>query len=361
MIETQTGGQKQLYMSQLDSLRAIAVILVIISHWFSGEHFFNRYTANGTLGVTLFFVLSGFLITGILLKSKSHIEKSGNVAKAFMTFYIRRSLRIFPVYYLLLIVLVFLNSSAIRESFWWHFFYGSNFFFWLKGEFGGHLSHFWSLAVEEQFYLVWPAVIIFVNRKYLPLALVLGIVGAILFRYFITTPQNELGRILMPGSLDSFCLGGLLVYGKQSGAFLYQRYLKKRKLFLTGSFLLLFLVHTVYFKSLSLQLHTALFYFFISVSFAGIIDRVADTIYTPVIAWILNNRALLYIGKISYGIYLFHNFIPYFYGMDLPGIPASLSLYTVQVLRFLLLVGISSLSWFLFEKPVLQLKKRFEY
>jgi peptidoglycan/LPS O-acetylase OafA/YrhL len=349
------------YMPQLDALRAIAVILVIISHWFSLEHFFNRYSANGILGVTLFFVLSGFLITGILLKSKTIIENGGAVKKAFTTFYIRRSLRIFPVYYLLLLILVVINSSAIRESFWWHFFYGSNFFFWIKGEFTGQLSHFWSLAVEEQFYLVWPAVILFVKRKYIPHVLFTGIAGAILFRYFITSPSNELGRILMPGSLDSFCIGGLLVYSKQSGASLYKTYVKSRSLFLAGAFLLLIAVHTTYFRSLPLQLHTAFFYFLISVSFAVIIDRVADTVHTPVISWILNNKALLYIGKISYGVYLFHNFIPYFYGLELPGLPASLSLYTVQGLRFLLLIAISSVSWFLFEKPVLRLKKHFEY
>jgi peptidoglycan/LPS O-acetylase OafA/YrhL len=356
-MQKQTGP----FYPQLDSLRAVAVILVIISHWFSAEHFFNRYTANGTLGVTLFFVLSGFLITGILLKSKSIVENGGEIKKAFTIFYIRRSLRIFPVYYLLLLILVAINSSAIRESFWWHFFYGSNFFFWLKGEFGGHLSHFWSLAVEEQFYLVWPALILFVKRKYIPHVLFTGIAAAILFRYFITSSSNELGRILMPGSLDSFCIGGLLVYGKQSGASLYKTYVKSRKLFLAGAFLLLIAVHTAYFKSLSLQFHTAFFYFLISVSFAVIIDRVADTVHTPVIAWILNNKALLYIGKISYGLYLFHNFIPYFYGVELPGIPSSLSMYTIQGLRFLLLAGIASLSWFLFEKPVLQLKKHFEY
>lgn len=353
--------QKIGYYPQLDSLRAIAVILVIISHWFSAEHFFNRYTANGTLGVTLFFVLSGFLITGILLKSKTIREQGGAIKEAFTTFYIRRSLRIFPVYYILLVILFVINSSAIRESFWWHFFYGSNFLFWVMGEFGGQLSHFWSLAVEEQFYLVWPAVILLVKRKYVPQVLFSGIVAAILFRYFITTPSNEIGRMLMPGSLDSFCLGGLLVYGKQTGASLYQRYVKSRMLFLAGAFLLLLAVHTTYFKAISLQLHTALFYLLISVSFAVIIDRVADTVDTAVIAWILNNRALLYIGKISYGVYLFHNFIPYFYGLELPGVPAFLSMYTIQAMRFLLLLCVASLSWFLFEKPVLRLKKHFEY
>lgn len=125
------------YFPQLDSLRAIAVLLVIISHWFTHEQILNRYTSNGILGVTLFFVLSGFLITGILLRSKKQVENGASRREAFKVFYIRRALRIFPVYYLLLIVLLIFNLSDIRDNFWWHFFYGSNFYFWLKGHLVG--------------------------------------------------------------------------------------------------------------------------------------------------------------------------------------------------------------------------------
>lgn len=348
-------------MPQLDSLRAIAVILVIISHWFAREHFFNRYSDNGILGVTLFFVLSGFLITGILLKSKIVIERGGSKKKAFGTFYVRRSLRIFPVYYLLLLMLLVFNLANVRESFWWHFFYGSNFFFWLQDKFGGSLSHLWSLSVEEQFYLFWPVVIIFIARKYIPYALLTGILIAILFRYFITNPQNELGRLLMPGSLDSFCIGGLLAYGRQFGPSLYHTYITKRNWLIVISFLLLIFVHTSLFENITVDVRAGLFYFLISVAFGILIDRVADSVNTPVIRILLNNRALLFIGKISYGLYLFHNFIPYFYDINLPVFLQPFSLYLVQAIRFLLLIGLASVSWFLFEKPILKLKERFVF
>ena len=101
------------YFSQLDSLRAIAVIMVIISHWFSNEHFLNRFTANGVNGVTLFFVLSGFLITGLLLKSKYKVEEGSSMWSAFKVFYMRRSLRIFPVYYLLLFISLVFNLASL--------------------------------------------------------------------------------------------------------------------------------------------------------------------------------------------------------------------------------------------------------
>src|SRR5438105_11085010 len=105
------------YMPQLDSLRAFAVLLVIISHWFSRQHFLNRFADNCILGVTLFFVLSGYLITNILLANKNVIDNGGLLGSAYKTFYIRRSLRIFPIYYLLIIILFSLNFSDIGKSF----------------------------------------------------------------------------------------------------------------------------------------------------------------------------------------------------------------------------------------------------
>lgn len=361
LTSTQFDKRAEVFYPQLDSLRAIAVILVIISHWFSEKHFLNRYTANGNLGVTLFFVLSGFLITGILLNSKEKVEKGGGISKAISTFYIRRSLRIFPVYYLLLLTLLVFNVAAVRESFYWHFFYGSNFYFWINGKFEGSLSHFWSLAVEEQFYLLWPAMIFCISRKYLQLGFVLGIIGAVLFRFVMATPQNEMGRILMPGSLDSFCVGGLLAYGRLSASGWYKWYISKRSVFLLFGLLILVLVHTALFKSGGLLTTTVFYFLFISIAFGIVIDRVADTVRLKPVAVFLDNRGVLYLGKISYGMYLFHNFIPYFYRINVPAMLRPYSPYIVQLLRFLLLVSIASVSWFLFEKPVLRFKERFEY
>ena len=348
------------YMPQLDTLRAIAVILVIISHWFSAEHVFNRFTSNGTLGVTLFFVLSGFLITGILLRNKTDVQKGFSTSGAFKIFYIRRSLRIFPVYYLLLVVLVLFNIASVRESFWWHFFYASNFFFWAKGEFGGSLSHLWTLSVEEQFYLIWPAIILFIPVKNLPAAFVLGILTAIIFRFLVITPQNELGRFLMPGSLDSFCIGALFAYGRYLTTATYQRYAKSKNFLVIVAVVLLAFVHTSIYKNANWFFKPD-YYFIISISFGVLIDKVADTVTYPPLGIFLNNKILQYIGKISYGIYLFHNFIPFFYGLPLPKSFEPVSLYIIQICRFGILIAIASLSWFLFEKPLLKLKDRFSF
>lgn len=349
------------FYPQLDSLRAIAVLLVIISHWFSKKHFLNRFSDNGVLGVTLFFVLSGFLITGILLKSKQKFEVGTNVGNAFKIFYIRRSLRIFPIYYLLLITLLLLNIAGIGETFWWHFFYGSNFYFWLQGAFEGQLSHLWSLAVEEQFYLIWPAVIFFIPHRYLTHAFITGIVTGILFRFVIITDENEIGRLLMPGSLDSFCIGGLLAFGRSKQANWYKQYLLRQALFLALAFFLLIVVHLPFFRELPPKQYLSLYLFFISVSFGIIINRVGYTVQAPLLKQLLSNKLLLYIGKISYGLYLLHNFIPYFYGLKIPGVPEDMSLYVIQFLRFLFLLVFATFSWFLIEKPILKLKDKFIY
>lgn len=360
-MNTIITGKAKGYMPQLDALRAIAVILVIISHWFSKTHFLNRFTPNGMMGVTLFFVLSGFLITGILLRSKSGIDEGKSVAQAFKVFYIRRALRIFPVYYLLLLILVTFNIAAIRESFWWHFFYASNFHFWLQDAWAGQLSHFWSLAVEEQFYLVWPAVIFFTPTRLIPHALLSGILIAVLFRYLVVTPHDEMGRLLMPGSLDSFCIGGLFAFGRLSKPGWFRRYYTNRTKFVAGAFVLLVLVHLHFFAGLRLDVHRTFYLFLLSVAFGIFIDRASEPVNTPVIKNILNNGVVIYIGKISYGIYLIHNFIPYFYGLQIPFLSVSISIYVIQVLRFLIVIGLASLSWFLLEKPILRLKNRFEF
>ena len=113
------------------------------------------------------------------------------------------------------------------------------------------------------------------------------------------------------------------------------------------------MVHTSLFKKAGLFVE-CYYFLFISFVFGIWIDRVTYTVRRRPISSILSNRVLLFIGKISYGVYLFHNFIPYFYGIDWPKILQPFSMYIVQLFRFLLLISIASISWFLFEKPILQ-------
>jgi hypothetical protein len=122
----------------------------------------------GAAGVKLFFVLSGFLITGILLTYRDQAE-AGSVTKsaAVWRFYGRRFLRIFPVYYFVLLATAAAGFPTVRETFWWHALYLTNFYIAITGDWPGYLSPFWTLAVEEQFYVMWPWVVLFAPRRML--------------------------------------------------------------------------------------------------------------------------------------------------------------------------------------------------
>lgn len=138
----------------------------------------------GWLGVSFFFVLSGFLITRILIESKS-----GN--NFFSNFYIRRSLRIFPLYYLyILVIFIYCTYLGIQDTQNWlyYIFYVQNYtmawngFMYVPGQ---EFGHTWSLAVEEQFYLLWPLVVFFCNRKWIFISAIILSCVAIASRFYL--------------------------------------------------------------------------------------------------------------------------------------------------------------------------------
>jgi len=140
--------ERQPYLPQLDAIRAIAVLFVMVFHFIPGV---DRYAPLRSIGVRLFFVLSGFLITGILTASRDR-----PTGLALRTFYARRFLRIVRLCYFALFVAFVFNISVVRSTLGWHLAYLTNVLIYARGAWRGAVSHFWSLAVEEQFYLVWP-------------------------------------------------------------------------------------------------------------------------------------------------------------------------------------------------------------
>ncbi|MEJ0081052.1 MAG: acyltransferase [Puia sp.] len=146
------------YLPQLDSFRFFAVFLVIIYHWLPNNRI--NLIPNGYLGVTFFFVLSGFLISSNLLYQKRELDKGLiSFSKAFKSFYIRRTLRIFPLYFLVIFLVFAIAPLAFGGHLLWYLTYTPNFLVFRMQGWPGMLSHFWSLGVEEQFYLVWPFMI----------------------------------------------------------------------------------------------------------------------------------------------------------------------------------------------------------
>lgn len=164
------------YFKELNGLRALAVGLVLFHHYFSQN--IAHKLRLGAMGVDIFFVLSGFLITNILMSYRQ--EKT--FGRSLKVFYTRRALRIFPLYYLYLGLVLLLFADTINKTgLLWALFYAVNFYV-----VSGHLpdivyGHFWSLAVEEQFYFFWPLVILLTSRKWLKPVIIFSIVSSFLF------------------------------------------------------------------------------------------------------------------------------------------------------------------------------------
>jgi len=199
-------------MPQLDGLRALAVIAVMVAH-FTPTQWIWLVEPLGPLGVRLFFVLSGYLITGILLRERDAMQIRGvSLGSVLRRFYIRRTLRIFPMFYLTILVTFLMGIPAVRETVWWHVSYLSNFLFAVRNDWVGRVSHFWSLAVEEQFYMVWPWVVLLVPRKWLMRTMIAVIVMGPLSRLitFSLTGAHITTMVLTTSCLDTLGLGALL-------------------------------------------------------------------------------------------------------------------------------------------------------
>ncbi|HTB32844.1 MAG TPA: acyltransferase, partial [Bacteroidia bacterium] len=206
-------NQRSKHFNQLDGLRCIAVAIVLISHWL-------RYKAVdlvplGSMGVNLFFVLSGFLITRILLISK---EENGGKAiwPPIKHFYLRRTLRIFPIYYLTIIFLALINFPSTRENIAWLLTYTFNIKISLLSasvnNSVGFLFHLWSLSVEEQFYIFFPLLLFLIPKskiKSFIYSVILFGVASRLILYVLAAPKDSLYG-LMPCCLDAFGIGALL-------------------------------------------------------------------------------------------------------------------------------------------------------
>lgn len=367
----ETSAGELSYMPQLDSLRTFAVLQVIISHWLQKVNWLNSFPFGAT-GVDMFFVLSGFLISGILLKSRQKAElNSANKIHSLKSFYIRRTLRIFPVYYLTIFFLFAISFNNIRENFLWYFLYASNIFYFITHTWIGGLSHLWSLAVEEQFYIVWPFLILFVPKKHLLKTIIVMLFTGPVFRTALLLLLGSSERInfitiLTPSCMDCFGTGALLAYFRQNKIPFLDFKSRFSKILVLLTFL--FMIFLIYYREIVNEIFPtaidsgALFMFFlritISVCSIYLISR-ASAGFDGIMGMILGNKVLIYLGKISYGLYLFHPLIP-----DITkffGIPLFQNLYLRFVFLFIVLVILASLSWYLFERPMNNLKRFFSY
>jgi peptidoglycan/LPS O-acetylase OafA/YrhL len=207
-------------MLQLDGLRGLAVLGVLAWHWIP---WYLAYCPLGVISVRVFFTLSGFLITGILLRARRDNEREqGPWWAPVRHFYIRRVMRIFPLYYAVLAIILIGGVPAAREHFAWHMLYLSNVLQAKMNDIGGSTGHFWSLSVEEQFYLVWPWLVLFMPRKAIPWAIGVMLAAGPIFRfavYYATSDASfDHGNYTAASNLPIACLDSLCSPGPQPAA-----------------------------------------------------------------------------------------------------------------------------------------------
>jgi peptidoglycan/LPS O-acetylase OafA/YrhL len=350
-----------------DGLRAIAVLMVFFQH-----RLFGDIGEIGHLGVWIFFALSGFLIIGILSAQRTRIERNGSRFGAELKrFLYRRTLRIFPIYYLMLVVMCVLMafgmaSPELAGGMPFHFAYLSN--FWIGSvlhDWPGRYSHLWSLAIEEQFYLVFaPLLLLVAARRHRAVCLAIVAVGLVSLLAMRAAQWQDITIYTHP--LTNFWLlalggmGGLMIAGKES-----------RLRVMLGHGMTLFVLSVCLVGLCATeprwsQLGSSLAFTTVSavygVSIAALVCSIACCRNAAVVA-LLETGWLVSFGRISYGFYLYHNLIPdltrnrhatAFFGGTVPlwahlaGIAAS----------FAISLTMAVLSWRLIEAPILRLKTR---
>jgi peptidoglycan/LPS O-acetylase OafA/YrhL len=337
-------------LPQLDGIRGIAILLVILHNETGKYPFFglDRVFANGWMGVDLFFVLSGFLITGILLDTK---ESAGY----FKNFYARRCLRIWPLYYASLLLMFGIipvllpahrHTIFMRSSPWWAFLlFIQNFLISAPARATGLLGVTWSLAIEEQFYLVWPLVVRFCSIPVLRWIALSVVCLSPVLRLFLSSMGVDLYANTF-SRLDGLMAGALVAIVIRATAFVPSRFLR-------AAWLALCLATPLAFVTEAFHARWIVF----SMSAVASVSLVYLSLYSGR-RWlhgVLQNRFLVYTGTISYGLYLLHK-IPFNVGTVL-----HLNQYPLLAAPILLAAayGIAALSWTLLEKPFLNLKRFF--
>ena len=368
-------------------MRGIAILLVILFHHtlMRQETAFDRVYVNfvrlGWSGVDLFFVLSGFLITGLLLDAKGG-------AGYFRNFYIRRTLRIFPLYYAFLFFTLRIapwlwpdtplnemaRASMEGTSEAWYWLYGSNLLFARDESFGHpNLAVTWSLAIEEQFYIVWPLIVAVTSRRALmwTCGTLMGTALALRVWLVLTDAHWILPYVLPMCRMDALAAGALVALAIRGAA--RARLLARARITGAAAFAAVLAIW-VYEDPLDNgdggePLMQTGGYTALAVSYAALVALAAGSPVDSRLARFLSLGSLRVLGQYSYALYLFHvpvrRFVrdeyfpvtsfPSLFGSPLPG---QLLFYAAATAPALALAW---LSWHLFEKRILRLNRFFPY
>ncbi len=296
------------HIPALDGLRGLAILMVICYHYFPSRSLFTI----GWTGVDLFFVLSGYLITRKLLSTRGNSEY-------FRKFYRNRILRIFPLYYAVLIIFFLaihflaktenLEALSYYTSHWLSFFiFLENWSFSLFGfPHDAYLTHFWSLAIEEQFYLVWPFIIYFISsgrtRLILWFCTVIAVVIIRLLIYFYFKESHYvINYVNTFCRMDSLVIGAILSQIQESDFKIPQAWTNRISVIISVPLVASIIkLGNSWFSNPFME---TIGYSCVAICFACLIHTASQN--GSIVAAICKMRFLRFCGKISYGLYVFH-------------------------------------------------------
>ncbi len=386
-MRSQLPMKNKTFFPHLDALRFFAFFAVFLHHALISLGYYNpnptfkfikkNFLSNGSLGVSFFFVLSGFLITYLLLEEKEHFGKI-DIKK----FYMRRILRIWPLYFLIVLLSLFifpLFKDSVPANFpirfntdelnpWLYVGFAGNFDYLRNGISNVLIGILWSVSIEEQFYLFWPLIIALIPRKKLLFSFLLIIAASTLFRFFFTD-----GGSLKIITYHSFsCMSDL-----STGALL--AYFSTNKKFIEGVERMPgYAIEAVYFVGFALlPFRDYIWKFGVHYVHAAAIEPVLIALFFAFVIMeqcyaknsfykVGNLKLISKLGTYSYGMYCYHMTVFFivmlscsYAGIKLSGV-SHLQLIATSVISLLLTIGISKLSYVYFEKKFLDLKKKFE-
>ena len=344
------------YQPQFDGLRALAVLTVMVDHFSADVPNFPLpdWIHLGATGVRLFLVLSGYFITASLRRARDRMDAGElSAGKTMAAFYWRRLLRIGPAYFVFATIALLLNLGAIRHNWPWVFTGTVNWMIAWNNQWPLAISHLWSICVQEQFYLLWPLLILLLPRRWMLSAIIAVALAGIAFRIgCVIFSAPIIARWVLPfGSLDSLAAGAAL--GWCGGRLRESR----------GGWVLALLclsmltVAAVLRNSDPTKLKSVLVEPLEAGAFAILVARTA-TGFDGNIARFLSNAGLVFAGRISYGLYIYHILVAMVFNRWLPS--QMRFLITIPSLR-LVVFGIvtlftAALSWRLLEQPINRLR-----